>query len=86
MNSIDEVRKTILQRRLKAELMLNNKSKAMSLNLSNESEEAKEFEESMMKLVSFAKGRVKYDEFNKQDKFHMMELFVTNETILMAIY
>ena len=39
-----------------------------------------------MKLVNFAKHRVKFEEFNSKDKFHFMELFVTNEKTLMLIY
>ena len=54
--------------------------------LDMDSEEAREFEESILKLVNFAKGRVKYEEFSNADKFHLMELFVTNETTLIHIF
>ena len=51
-----------------------------------ESEEAREFEESILKLVNYAKGRVKFEEFTNIDKSHLMELFVTNETTLLYIF
>ncbi len=49
-------------------------------------EEAEQLEQSIMKLVNYAKGRVKFEEFNNGDKSNLMELFVTNEDTLIAIY
>lgn len=49
-------------------------------------EDAREFEESIVKLVNFAKNRVKFEEFNAKDKYHLLELFVTNEATLMHIF
>lgn len=88
ISALDELRKQILKRRLKQEIKLKNKSTAMSLEnkIDMESEEAREFEESILKLVNYAKGRVKYEEFTNVDKFHLMELFVTNETTLVHIF
>lgn len=51
-----------------------------------ENEEAREFEESILKLVNYAKDRVKYEDFTNADKAHLMELFVTNETTLLYIF
>jgi len=36
--------------------------------------------------VNFAKDRVKYEEFNAQDKINLMELFVSNKVTLFYIY
>jgi hypothetical protein len=82
------MRKQILRRRLKQEIELNNKSKTLSMERTydDETKEAREFEESILKLVNFAKGRIKYEEFTAIDKFHLMELFVTNETTLIYIF
>ena len=50
------------------------------------SEEAKEFEESLIKLADLAKDRVKYSEFNSVDRANLLDLFVNNETTLIKIY
>ena len=52
----------------------------------NEDEASKEFEDSLMKLASFAKGRIKYEDFTPRDKFNIMDLFVNNEKTLVKIY
>ncbi len=51
-----------------------------------EEEASKEFEDSLMKLASFAKGRVKYEDFTNKDKFNILDLFVNNEKTLIKIY
>jgi len=88
VNAIEEVRKNILKRRLRQEVLINNRSKSMSSNqrLEEDSKEARTFEDSVMKLVQYSRGRVKFEDFTSSDKFHMMELFVTNESILTLIY
>jgi len=47
---------------------------------------SKEFEESLMRLASFAKGRIKYEDFTSKDKFNILDLFVNNEKTLIKIY
>ena len=47
---------------------------------------SKEFEESLMRLASFAKGRIKYEDFTNKDKFNILDLFVNNEKTLVKIY
>jgi hypothetical protein len=50
------------------------------------SEEAKEFEESLLKLANLAKDRVKFSEFTSQDRNNLLDLFVNNEKTLLRIY
>lgn len=47
---------------------------------------SKDFEDSLMKLASFAKGRIKYEDFTQRDKFNILDLFVNNEKTLVKIY
>ena len=60
---IEEVRKEIMKRRLKNEIY--NRKKFQKLDKS--SEEAKEFEESLLKLAQLAKNRVKVSDFTSKD-------------------
>ena len=50
------------------------------------SEEAKEFEESLLRLAQLAKNRVKISDFTTRDKSHLLDLFVNNEKTLLKIY
>lgn len=50
------------------------------------SEEAKEFEESLLRLAQLAKNRVKISDFTNRDKSHLLDLFVNNEKTLLKIY
>ena len=79
---IEEVRKEIMKRRLKNEIY--NRKKFQKLDKS--SEEAKEFEESLLKLAQLAKNRVKASDFTLKDKSHILDLFVNNERTLLKIY
>eukprot|EP00347_Sterkiella_histriomuscorum_P004558 403360006 len=88
-NSIEEVKKQILKRRIKTEALLNNKSKPMYMDQKLEDpldEDAKRFEEAIVKLVSFAKNKIKYSDFTQSDKYRLIELFVTNEQTLLYVY
>ncbi|CDW88143.1 UNKNOWN [Stylonychia lemnae] len=88
-NSIDEVKKQILKRKVKSETILNNKSKPMSLDKTlndSEDEDAKRFEEAITKLLSFAKNKIKYEDFTSVDKKNLITLFVTNERTLLYVY
>ena len=79
---IEEVRKEIMKRRLKNEIY--NRKKFQKLDKS--SEEAKEFEESLLKLAQLAKNRVKVSDFTSKDKAHILDLFVNNErTLLLSL-
>jgi hypothetical protein len=51
-----------------------------------EDQASKDFEESLMKLASLAKNRVKYEDFTAKDKFNLLDLFVNNEKTLVKIY
>ena len=79
---IEEVRKEIMKRRLKNEIY--NRKKFQQLDRS--SEEAKEFEESLLRLAQLAKNRVKVSDFTAKDKSHILDLFVNNERTLLKIY
>ena len=79
---IEEVRKEIMKRRLKNEIY--NRKKFQKLDKS--SEEAKEFEESLLKLAQLAKNRVKVSDFTSKDKAHILDLFLNNERTLLKIY
>ena len=48
--------------------------------------EAREFEESLLKLANLAKDRVKFTEFTSQVRNHLLDLFVNNERTLMRMY
>ena len=89
LGCVDEVRKHLLKRRVKQEIVVNNRSKNISihsLKTLEGSTEGQQLEQSIMKLVNFAKGRVKFEEFNSQDKQQLLELFVTSEETLLAVY
>lgn len=48
--------------------------------------EAREFEESLLKLANLAKDRVKFSEFTSQDRNNLLDLFVNNEKTLVKMY
>ena len=64
VDAIEEVRKDIMRRRLKQEIQSKKKYKPFD----KDSDEAKEFEESLLKLAQLAKGKVKLADFSPQDK------------------
>lgn len=49
-------------------------------------EEAKEFEESLLKLAQLAKNRVRLVDFTIKDKCNLLDLFVNNEKTLLKMY
>jgi len=79
---IEEIRKGIMKRRLKNEIMNKKKYQQIEKN----TEEAREFEQSLLKLAELAKNRVKIQDFTNKDKNHLLELFVNNEKTLLKIY
>lgn len=79
---IEEVRKDIMKRRLKTEIQ--NKKKFKPID--KDSEEAKEFEESLLKLAQLAKNKIKISEFTPVDRWNLLDLFVNNEKTLLKIY
>jgi DNA-binding TFAR19-related protein (PDSD5 family) len=82
VDCIEEVRKEIMKRRLKNEIY--NRTKFLQMEKS--SEEAKEFEESLLRLAQLAKNRVKITDFTNRDKSNLLDLFVNNEKTLLKIY
>lgn len=79
---IEEVRKDIMKRRLKNEIFNKKKFQKIEQN----TEEAREFEASLLKLASLAKNRVKLSDFTNKDKNNLLDLFVNNEKTLLKIY
>lgn len=79
---IEETRKNIMKRRLKNEILNSKKLEKIDQN----SQEAKDFEQSLLKLAEMAKSRVKISDFTNRDKTNMLELFVNNEKTLLKIY
>ncbi len=79
---IEEVRKEIMKRRLKTEVYNRKKFQAFERS----TEEAREFEESLLRLAQLSKGRVKLEDFTPRDKYHLLDLFVNNERTLLKIY
>lgn len=83
IDSIEEVRKEIMKRRLKNEIL--NK-KQFKNNVKFHQEEAKEFEETLVKLSYATKNKIKFSDFTPRDKTNLIDLFVNNEKILLKIY
>lgn len=82
VDCVEDVRRSVIKRRLKAEIIGRKKIGKFDEN----SEEAKEFEESLLKLANLAKDRVKFSEFTTQDRNNLLDLFVNNEKTLLKIY
>ena len=82
VDCIEEVRKDIMKRRLKNEIYNKKKFQQIEKN----SEEAREFEESLLRLAQLAKGRIKLSYFTTRDKCNLLDLFVNNEKTLLKIY
>ena len=82
VDCIEEVRKDIMKRRLKNEIY--NRKKFQPLD--PKTEEAKEFEESLLKLAQLAKNRVREVDFTIKDKCNLLDLFVNNEKTLLKMY
>lgn len=82
MDCVEDVRRNVIKRRLKNEIVGKKKIGKFDEN----SQEAQEFEESLLKLANLAKDRVKYSEFTTQDRNNLLDLFVNNESTLLRIY
>jgi len=82
VDCIEEVRKDIMKRRLKNEIYNKKKFQQIEKN----SEEAREFEESLLRLAQLAKNRIKIGDFTTKDKCNLLDLFVNNEKTLLKIY
>ena len=67
-----------MRRRLKNEIYTRKKFH----NVDQTVQEAKDFEESLLRLAQLAKNRVKLVDFTNKDKFHILDLFVNNEKTL----
>lgn len=79
---IEEVRKEIMRRRLKNEIYTRKKFH----NVDQTVQEARDFEESLLRLAQLAKNRVRIIDFTQKDKYNLLDLFVNNEKTLLKIY
>jgi hypothetical protein len=99
-DSVEEVKKSIMKRRVKQEVKYNNKNRLLrgieksylsednsympsdiqTTSRENQTDEEANFEETILKLVDFAKTKVKYEDFTSIDKQNLIDLFVNNET------
>ena len=75
VDCVEDVRRNVIKRRLKAEIVGKKKIGKVDDN----SPEAQEFEDSLMKLANLSKERIKVSEFTPQDRNNMLDLFVNNE-------
>ena len=71
-----------MKRRLKNEIYNKKKFQQIEKN----TEEAREFEESLLRLAQLAKNRIKLGDFTTRDKCNLLDLFVNNEKTLLKIY
>lgn len=83
VESVEEVRKEIMRRRMKNEVATKKKFRGFE---TKNAEEAAQFEQSLLKLANLAKKRVKLGDFTATDKFNILDLFVNNETTLLKLY
>lgn len=72
-----------MKRRLKNEII--QKKKGL-VPFDKNDEDAREFEESLIKLASLAKSKIKMSDLTAKDRFNVLDLFVNNEKTLIKIY
>jgi len=91
VNSVEEVRKAVMRRRIQTEIVAKKKVGPSQLSsslmsASQDPEQAQRFEETLERLVQMAKGKVRYEDFTRNDKFNLIDLFVNNEKVLMHMH
>jgi hypothetical protein len=87
VSCIEQVRKDIIKRRLQTEVQARKRPTfKASTTLVSSSSQNDEFDETLTKLAELAKGRVRFDEFTKNDSVRLLDLFVNNEQTLLKMY
>lgn len=71
------MRKDIIKRRLKAEIVARQRP--------NE-QQVKDFESTLIKLADMAQNRVRLEEFTPVDRIHILDMFVNNEKTLLRVH
>jgi len=71
------VRRDIIKRRLKAEVLARQRPNEQQI---------KDFESTLVKLADLAQSRVKLEEFTAADRIHILDLFVNNEKTLLKVH
>jgi hypothetical protein len=87
VDCVEDVRKEVMKRRLKNEIVQKKKGLVSLSKLGDKTdEEAREFEESLLKLAALAKNKIKYSDFTAKDRYNILDLFVNNEKTLIKVY
>lgn len=81
--AVEEVKKQIMKRKFKNDLQKLKKNPSdQPRNISPRSED-KDFENSLIKLTKLGQKKVKFNDFTAIDKFNMLDLFVSNQSVLL---
>ena len=83
VEAVEEVRKAILKRKLKTEI---NTKRHVSISSHDGGQPDRGFEESLIKLTSLGKNKIKMVDFTTVDKQNLLDLFVNNQKVLITIY
>ena len=88
-DSVEEVRRRIVQRKLSAELNTRNYRQGGSLHRNRKHNHSfvssDSMDDSLAKLVELAKDKIKLSDFTQLDKSNLLEIFVSNEQILLKM-
>ena len=69
-----------MRRGAKQEAEYSSRKSSTTLDQGGASEQQAQFEGTMMKLVDYARNKIKYADFTQTDKYNMVDMFVNNAT------